>query len=241
MADKISILGITAPQRAYLFPTVVGPQQNPNGRIRFEQNNALFFQYWPQSLQDDYQVGYVEHEIPGGSHPLYQWVSGKGRQITFQALFTAEINQTRRDNILTGVFGAANPEGIPSGPFTVDIAAALARIRSWMMPEYKKGGRLGETNPPQILTLAFPGTNLGGNTDLINVILRSAPVTYESWFPNGEPRIASVQLTFNEIIQSQTGGEKATRVHFKSRSELTAKAEGYKLRGLADRPFAGGS
>jgi len=40
------------------------------------------------------------------------------------------------------------------------------------------------------------------------VILRSAPATVTSWFPDGSPKIASVSLQFNEVVQrsSARGG-----------------------------------
>ena len=84
----IDYLVADAPQSVYLFPTPVGDLPN--------QQEALFFQYWPQTLTDDYQVEYAEHSIPGGTHPLYQWVGGRGRTLTFQAIFTAELNMSRQ-------------------------------------------------------------------------------------------------------------------------------------------------
>jgi len=233
----------TPPQSVYLFP-----QMSSGGflyTVERSKEQALHFQYWPQSLQDDYQVEYAEHAIPGGSHPLYQWVGGRGRTITFEAVFTAEINTTRTSlsQPLAGLGGplatGAAAGFLPSTPYTVDVAAALSKIRSWMLPKYGKGGRLGETDPPKILMLVFPNTKLAGNSDLITVILRSAPVTYESWYPNGQPRIATVQLTFNEIVQSASGGgqSSSTKVTFIGRNNFETGGDNYRYRGLPDRPF----
>lgn len=236
---------LEAPQRVYLFPSTAQTLAVGSGRQILAQSTALFFQYWPQSLSDDYAVDYAEHNIPGGSHPLYQWSGGRGRTIAFEAIFTSELNTERGTGTLQGATAALASAGaslLPSGPFTVDVAAALARLRSWMMPKYSPGGRLGETQPPPILTLVFPNTKLGGSSDLIQVILRSAPITIESWFPNGQPRVATVQLTFNEIVQSPSGGgqSSATRVKFIGRDNFESEGNKYKFRGLADRPFVGG-
>lgn len=236
---------LQAPQKVYLFPS---NEFTPStgGRL-LNQESALFFQYWPQSLSDDYAVDYAEHSIPGGSHPLYQWSGGSGRTISFEAIFTSELNTlaTTGDSILgqaAATAAAASISLLPSSPYTVDVAAALGKIRSWMMPKYSAGGRLGETRPPKILTLVFPNTKLGGSSDLINVILRSAPVTIESWFPNGQIRVATVQLTFSEIVQTPSGGGQAsaTRVKFIGRDGFENLGNKYKFRGLADRPFVGG-
>jgi len=254
----IDLLASDAPQSVYLFPTPTGginslaslPYQDSRDR------QPLYFQYWPQSLSDDYQVEYAEHAIPGGSHPLYQWVGGRGRTLSFEAIFTAEINTNRN---FTNAFGAGGgPAGAttnvgnsianslsPSSIYTVDVAAALSRIRAWMMPKYGSGGRLGETDPPNILTLVFPKTKLGGSgalSDSVSVILRSAPITYESWFPDGTPRVATVALTFNEIVQTPSGSgqESTTKVQFIGRDAFVTGGESYRYRGLPNRPAFGG-
>lgn len=236
-------LQLQAPQRCYLFPT--NPKPGRNGTPTPSSQSSLFFQYWPQSLQDDYQVNYAEHQIPGGSHPIYQWVGGQGRTISFEAIFTAELNTLRTSGGGSLVGPRATAAAIasslgPSAPFTVDVAGALAKIRAWMMPSYDAGGRLGNTSPPEILTLVFPNTRLGGDSNLIQVILRSAPITIESWYPNGEPRVATVQLTFSEIVQSPgSGDQSAVRVKFIGRDRFAEQGSKYRLRGVADRPYIG--
>jgi len=250
MAAIDTILAPQGPQSVYLFPTPTGGINRPPSFIA--QSETLFFQYWPQSLNDDYQVNYAEHAIPGGSHPLYQWVGGQGRTITFEAVFTSEINTDRFGTFAAGAGGVtgrssvANAVGtslLPSSLYTVDVAAALAKIRSWMMPSYGAGGRLGETDPPKMLTLVFPKTGLGGSgsADMITVILRSAPITYESWFPDGQPRVATVNLTFNEVVQTASGSgqAKTTKINFIGRDAFENAGQKYRFRGLPDRPFLG--
>lgn len=250
MADPISTIKnqitIEGPQKVYLFPASTSAQKGWNNRLYLSQQSALVFQYWPQSLTDDYQVDYAEHKIPGGSHPLYQWVGGGGRTITFEAIFTSELNTMRTSgqsplSAAAAAATAALASLVPSADFTTDVGAALARIRSWMLPSYDQGGRLGNTDPPKILTLVFPNTKLGGSTDMIDVILRSAPIQIESWFPNGQPRVATVNLQFNEIVQVAGGqGPNNTRVKFIGREAFASEGEKYKFRGIPDRPFFGG-
>ena len=254
----LDFLVAEAPQSAYLFPSTTTATTGLSffgGRPRVGparlQDEALFFQYWPQSLTDDYQVQYAEHQIPGGSHPLYQWVGGAGRTISFEAVFTSEINTDRSfAGAFTGSTASAAAVSIgtsllPSINYTVDVAAALSRLRAYMMPKYEQAGRLGNTAPPQILSLVFPNTGLGGggpmSGDMINVILRSAPITYESWFPNGQPRVATVTLTFNEIVQSAGGASQnsSTQVKFIGRDAFESGGSKYRFRGLADRAFVG--
>lgn len=255
----IDFLVSDAPQSVYLFPTPTGglnssPIPLPGQDIG--QRAPLYFQYWPQSLTDDYQVEYAEHAIPGGSHPLYQWVGGRGRTLSFEAVFTAEINTKRGGTFAPGgVAGPASAAGavanavanslIPSSIYTVDVAAALARLRAWMMPQYGAGGRLGQTDPPKILTLVFPNSKIGGKgrlSDAVTVILRSAPITYESWFPDGTPRVATVALTFNEIVQTPSGSgqNSGTKIEFIGRDAFEGGSANYRNRGLPNRPWFGG-
>lgn len=245
----IDAVASAPPQTVYLFPTPLnvsfGAEARPNPR------DILHFQYWPQSLTDDYAVNYAEHQIPGGSHPLYQWVSGNGRTISFEAIFTSEINTTRgfagAFSGLGGVSTIANLSSaiIPSSPYTVDITAAMSRLRSYMRADYPKGGQQGLAAAPQILTLVVPGTKLNGKSDSVNVILRAAPITYEAWFPDGQPRVATVSLTFSEVVQlptgSAAGGDGAgSNVQFIGRKQFSSAGRDYNFRGIADRPLIGG-
>jgi len=207
------------------------------GAVSGNKNELLSLQFWPESLQDDYQVEYAEHTIPGGSHPLYQWTGGRGRTISFQTVFVSEINTTHES------FGDLSvPSLTPSLNYTVNVAAAISRIQSWLRPYYNgNGSRLGTTDPPPILRMSFPGTWLNGiNGSVLSVICRNAPVTYEAWFPNGEPRVATVDLTFSEIVQ-EPGAQRAT-VKFIDAKRFKDLAIKYKPSGNGSNlnPFIGG-
>ena len=242
----LDAIAAAPPQSVYLFPA---PLNNSATKGKPSPSDVLHLQYWPQSLQDDYQPNYAEHQIPGGSHPLYQWVNGGGRTLTFQSVFTSELNITRGSvgavgNIL-GPIASVSSVLTPSSQFTNDVAGALSRIRSFMLADYPRGGQQGITTPPQILTLTFPGTKLAGNSDSVNVILRAAPITIEAWYPNGEIRVATVDFTFNEVVQSPAsrsslGGGSGSSVKFIGRSDHSSSGAKYTHRGLSDRPFIGG-
>lgn len=57
-----------------------------------ELENALSFQYFPETLSDTKAVNYSRKNIPGGSHPLYQWISGGERIISFTAHFSCDTD-----------------------------------------------------------------------------------------------------------------------------------------------------
>lgn len=232
LTDLLPELIGDAPESVYLG--IAASTNRPNG------GDYLYFQYWPQSLQDSYDSDYAEHQIPGGSHPLYQWIGGRGRTISFQAIFTAEVN-TKRDNTGHALAKTAATGGAfltPSAEYTTDVEAALARIRAWQRPNYGQGSAVGTTEPPPILSLCFPNTRLGGfDGDIIKVILREAPITIESWFPNGQIRVATVDLTFNEVVQSGVPSGSGTSVSFIGRKPFDDLARNYNSPGNRTRPI----
>lgn len=165
--------------------------------------DAFTFQYWPESINDTYTPNYNEVPIPGGSHPLYQYVGGGERSISFTATFTSEV----KDSSSSGGFSGEHIDR-----YTVDVKGAIARLQRYLYPHYGKGGVLGVVEAPPKLVLSFPGTNLGRDRDEVLVILREAPVTYTHWYPDGTPRIAQLELMFSETVQHRRG--KGTQIKF---------------------------
>jgi len=213
------------PRSAYMWP------ETSPGRGRAGDPEIFVFQYWPDQLTDTENPRYAEKEVPSASHPLYQWTGGSGREISFTAVFTAEVD----DESVAGI--ASNPAGsaiLPSARYTVDINAAIARLKTFIRGKYSMGSINQATKPPPRLRLVFEGTQLGGTEESVLVILKSAPVTYESWFPSGRPRVASVQLTFNEVIQRADESGKSQIVYL-GRSSFEAPAKRYRYRGTVDR------
>lgn len=242
MALTDLITSLDPPRAVYLYISPTQVSSTVNGINQYFIKDVLHFQYWPSTLLDEYSTSYAEHEIPGGSHPLYQWVGGKGRQIQFDAIFTSELNTLR--SIPIGEAGqlVSNSLLTPSSPYTVNVAAALARIRSWQRADYKEGGQTGNTSPPPILTLVFPGTKINGrNNDAINVILWSAPITYKSWYPNGQPRVATVSMVFKEVVQTaETSRNAGATIKFVGRSEFEDQGKDYQFSPFTNRPLIGG-
>ena len=208
--------------------------------------DVFVFQYWPNTITDSDETTYTEKLIPGGSHPLQQWVGGGSRTLSFDAVFTQEIELTtdRSGDFAKGVT-ALNLIGLPSERYTVDVAAAIARLRRFLYPAYKSAPGSDVPNgilPPEKLSITMPGTNLGNGGDTINVLLRSMSINYESWFASGGIRVANVSLEFVEIVQN-IGGEKSN-IQFKDRNsdDWKKKANKYNYR-VSDIPegLGGGS
>ncbi len=205
-----------APARPYIIPLDVH-----NGDKRLE-GEKRYFQYFPENISVQKNINWEVKNIPGLSHPLYQWISGGSREITFTANFTRDdaLSPLERDTLrqssafstfspsIPGVGGGPNPF---SDPRNVDIPSAISWLESFLYPEYTPAGsNLGfgrklRPKPPRKLLLGLPGMRLGRSgifgIDEVACIMLSADVTYDSFFEDGTPRFAKVSLQFAETIQ----------------------------------------
>lgn len=217
---------IARPEVAYLYPELDPSSTAKSSSLlssRSRSSSDIFvFQYWPSQIQDSYEAEWVTKQIPGGSHPLYQWVSGSGRTISFEAIFTSEVDEdssVTAQNFGTTAIGAAL---IPSARYTVNVAAAINTLQSFQYPTYRTGGKKSVTEPPPRLRLVLPGTRIGradGYDDIL-CFLKSAKITHESAFPSGRPRVATVALEFIETVQNVSAGNGLPQVKFIGRDSF---------------------
>jgi len=179
---------------------------------------ARVFQYFPESLQDTRGVDYQAKQIPGLSHPLYQWTTGGAREISFTAIFTRDRALTSQEkaaalsaSTVARVGGSTARYGI-SDMRNVDIPSAISWLRSYTYPEFAINGQnqYSRPRPPRRLVLTLPGLRINQGTpelndDDVRCIMTQCEVTYEGFFADGTPRIARVGLAFAEIIQYNNG------------------------------------
>jgi hypothetical protein len=154
--------------------------------------DKFVFQYWPETLTDTKAVEYAVKQVPGGSHPLYQWVRGGERTLAFTAVFSRDANPTDTDIVQQADL------------YNRDINAAVWALRRFLYPAYGEGDL--KAFPPEFLVLNLPGTAIGGFNDngpvtTINCLMSRCDVEYRSWFPDGTPRFVTVDLEFQEVVQ----------------------------------------
>lgn len=217
-------------QRCYLVATDLpggpSPESPPWG------DEAIAFQYWPETLTDSRTNDWTPRAIPGGSHPIYQWTHGGERTLSFTAIFTTDTNPG--DNL--GSPAAQSPDSSPGSnqnayelvqdqPLNgldvkhrdIDLRTVVSWLRWFTYPKYNgsSGGESYRVFEPAKALLVMPNTSLGyDGSDFVLCVMRSCNVTYQAWFPSGLPRIIEVQLDFAEVVQS------ADRVGFHSRSDM---------------------
>jgi hypothetical protein len=173
---------------------------------------VVAFQYFPETVTDTKAVNWVAREIPGGSLPIYQWVSSGERAISFTAVFTADMDMFDVEGI-PKTYNDLKSDGQLAR--NADVTAAITWLRRFMLPTYGSPGTVGvpNTQAPRFMRLMLQGSGIGlsggesqmtGPTlapDVINCLMSQCDVTYVAMFPSGAPRVAEVQLTFLQTPQ----------------------------------------
>jgi len=232
--------------QAYIQPVDLAPDERPPWSTSEQTSLPIAFQYWPESIQDSRGSEWSPRNIPGGSHPIYQWTHGGERRVSFTAIFTTDTapdNYVREaaaniqsdiegGTLVAGQLQSADPYadqsdrllgGIQRGTRDLDIRSAIAWLRWFTYPTYSLGSEPRAYEPAKSL-LVLPGSGIAHNgRDSILTVMTQCDVTYEAFFPNGFPRIVEVQLEFAEVVQE------STRVRFHDRKDmvLTSYIRGY--------------
>jgi len=172
---------------------------------------TLAFQYWPETITDTKATNWQNKAIPGGNLPLYAWINGAERIISFSTIFATDVDVTKWVNdvhssdVDESFQGELKQKGLDSRNF--DVRGALLWLRSFLMPTYNVNGSYF---PPPKLLLSIPGSRFGlyagsaaGDTDSdsITAVMTQCDFEYRAFFPNGVPRIVSVSLAFAQIAQ----------------------------------------
>ena len=176
---------------------------------------AATLQYFPESLSDSKSVSWQSKEVPGGSLPIYQWTGSGERSLSFTAQFSTDIDLVGATRQINAAVAATDFSSLQAriknagqSRYNVDIRAAVAWLRSHMLPTYDSSGR--SVAPPKVMVyIPRSGIGLVGgsspvsrqNVDAVVCVMTSCEVTWEKYFPSGAPRIASVSLAFAQVPQ----------------------------------------
>lgn len=215
--------------KAYIQPVDMAPDEVPPWSSHRE-GSAIAFQYWPETIQDTRPVEWSPRNIPGGSHPIYQWTHGGERRISFTAVFTTDTSPDEAileyvDGLFDVSLGrsynspydlqADQPlSGLELGKRDLDLRSVISWLRWFTYPTYGIGNDLRAFEPAKCL-LVLPHTKLGhSGSDYIMTVMTQCDVTYEAWFTTGFPRIIEVSLEFAEVVQSQR------RIRFHDRKDM---------------------
>ena len=176
--------------------------------ITEEPEETFVFQYFPESITDSKAINHQSREVVGGTLPVYQWISSGERTIGFTAQFASDVDLLAQGTQKAGeIYDRLRTAGVARR--SVVIRTALAYLRSFLFPRYAEQGPVSTQAPRKIrLTIPKSGIGLNGgagvNTvspDTVYCLMNQCEITYEAFFPSGNPRLVSVQLSFAQIAQ----------------------------------------
>lgn len=181
-------------------------------------NGSIVLQYFPETINDNKSVNLQTKEVPGGSLPLYQWMSASERTIGFTAIFTSDVDHiASAASTTTNWLSAETPlqhyQRVKDAGLerrNVDARTAIVYLRSFLLPRYSSANPDNNviTRPPPTLRLLIPGsaigltggiTGAGHGPDSISCVMTECSVTYQKFFPSGFPRIVEVGLSFAQV------------------------------------------
>lgn len=169
------------------------------------------FQYYPETYTDSKEVNQQAKEIPGGSLPIYQWVSSGARTITFQAYFSSDMDLAAQGVNSESIVAVIKQAGVQRR--NVDLRTVFTWLRTFMLPTY---GGLADTGAqivlaPSKLLLTMPGSGIGriggavgGQVplpDSMVAIMLQCEINVMAAFPSGLPRLGTVDLSFAQVAQ----------------------------------------
>lgn len=218
LASVVNMFAGGDPVKASLIPL------NDDGSE--DTSNERAFQYFPEQITDNKGVNYATKNIPGGSHPLYQFVNGGDRQISFTAIFTSDEDPAPATvlSVLQGGFSFGVPDilnatgkGQNLKKHNVPVQSAVIWLRSFIYPTYVNN----TVKPPPVVRIYLPNSGIHGTTkggalvlDSIDCLMTQCDVTYERFYRGGSQRISVVQLTMVETIQVSSSWKFADRSGF---------------------------
>lgn len=149
------------------------------------------FQFNPNEVTDDKGVNWGTLDVPGASHPIYQYGTGGERIISFELYLDGD----------RGRYGRA--EFPPSEYLDLSIQSEINFYRSLVYPSQYDSQDFAAVYP-YMLSLS-----MGNYFKALPCIIKSPPtvkITY--WTPKMDPVRATVSMSLSEVVsRSQTSAE----------------------------------
>lgn len=164
------------------------------------------FQYWPESIQDTMEIGWEFTALPATSHPLAHWTQNGGRTINFEVTFARDMQYDPKASFLAP-FIKADPDTEGVKEYNGNPDYMIKYLRAFAHPETMLDGTV--LSPP-ICYVHLQGSSIGADgSDAFAGVMISCDVTYKRFGVDGDgkqgyTRLASVSLSFKEVIQNPT-------------------------------------
>lgn len=156
--------------------------------VRFKE-----FMFNPPELSDSKSVNYGTLDVPGGSHPTYQYGSGGARVFTFELYLDGDRGRSG--------LRQKGGDGLTLLPDIVGLSVKqeIAWYRSLLYPTAYSSGSFESVSPRTVLF------SLGNYLRSVPCKVTQADVKITFWTPYMEPVRANVAMTLEEqITRNQT-------------------------------------
>lgn len=191
--DQIGIKALGAKNTGRFFGGRGTPGLNASPKVvpPFIGNKPVLFQFFPEQITDQ-RSNSVEHITPPGfSLPVPTLAGASERIIGMRLTFARER-----------WVGRGVKDSFRWDKYNFDVAACVQAVRSYAYPIGATAFGLNGGISPQPFMLTLPGTLIGITSDTIGAILTSYNVTYVAFFPDGQPRLAHVDMTMSEVLMN---------------------------------------
>lgn len=161
---------------------LVAPNSNLADLVRFKE-----FMFNPPDMEDTKSPIYGTLDVPGGSHPTYQYGSGGPRVFTF----TLHLDGDRGWSHL-------RQQGPLDSGVGLSVRQEIAWYRALLYPTEYNPGAFRAVSPPIVLF------SLGNYLRAVPCLMTAAAVTVNYWTPRMDPVRADIAVTLEE--QPRGGG-----------------------------------
>ena len=174
-------------------PAVLGTGLQFAQILNSTNSTPVVFQFFPEEITDSRQNPVNAINLLGQSTPVPTMTGNSDRVISMTLTYACERWAGAGKNLLKW------------DKYNFDVAKCVQALRSFTYPIGAGVGSFSAGNLPQPFILTLPGTRIGVLSDTIAGVMKSCNVRYVSFFPDGQPRLAHVDVVINEIQQSLTG------------------------------------
>ena len=165
------------------------------------------FQFWPESISEDPEIGWQFKSIPGATHALAQWTQNGGRTFSFEVVFSRYMLPVEQLSSVERLLSAGMTSPGASLPhdnrvMNISVREQVQYLRQYYLPTYVQSGEVTVASPPPIAVLCAP--NMGWNEDgrdVIWTVMTQCNVNHKLLFPSGELRLVTVSLAFRQAVQ----------------------------------------
>jgi len=193
-----------------------GPEGMPSADLEIMGVNSkneeilrpVRFQYWPETVQVSSDSGWNPREVPGSSHKLKQWGGSSGLGISFEVSVGRDMMDPDDRVGTRKLFDfAINPYEASHIQDNYPVEAFYRYMIAYTQPGRTKGaGGSQIMTPPPIAILSMPGLALAPNGgDVFWATINNVELTVQACWPNGRPRLASIALSMDQMVQSSDG------------------------------------